>query len=103
MTTYTVRYAQPTGIPGYAPEYTAAQGVDFGTAHEWALALAKTVANNGEYAIPQEPAFYVALRDGATEATLEVWSHQSYVHLGRPFTPALLGTVTVTAEQGAGR
>lgn len=96
--TYTVRYTQPTSIPGYEPAYQAVAGVDFEAAHKWALGLLPVIASGRKYVARDEPAFYVALRDGAAEARLEVWSHQSYVHLGRPFTPALLGTVIVERE-----
>src|SRR5262245_26473611 len=104
MATYIVRWSRPTPIPGYEPSWEMYRGGSWEQAYDWARALPPTVAGGREYALRAGLVeLYTALRDmdGSGEARLEVWSHQTGIVLGRPFTPERLGTVTVTAEGAA--
>lgn len=98
---YTVAYAPHVGIAGYHPRYTIYQGDSWERAYEYARSQTAAIAQSWsqqEYECrPSLARFHTALRDGEG-ATVEVWSQQRAVHLDRPFTPALLGTVTVTRE-----
>jgi hypothetical protein len=99
--TYTVRLTNPTGIPGYEPSYQMATGQTWEQGYEWAMALAKSQADSsptGSAQMTSFERFYTELRDGATEATLLVFTAQQGITLGRPFTPKTIATITVTAE-----
>ena len=95
--TYSVTVSNPTGIPGYAPEYAVATVATWGEAYDFAVATAKAQGDPQRVSFDFDR-FHTALRDGASEAVLEVYSRQPYTQLGRPFTPALLATIKVASR-----
>jgi hypothetical protein len=100
--TYTVKFSNPTGIPGYLPEWTTYTGDDFVTAYEWVMGRAKAwgaqgPVNEAVRMIPDYGQVYAALRDGQG-VTVEVYRAYPGLHLGHGNTPELLGTITVAVS-----
>jgi len=94
---FTVTVSNPTGVPGYEPEYAVAAVATWGEAYDYAIGTARAQGEAGRVAFDYAR-LSQQLRDGATEVTMDVLSAQPYVQLGRPFTPARLATVKVVGR-----